>query len=130
MDASKEKMQSIDRLLRRSDFLAVQQSGRKWVSKSLILQIAENPPASSAASIRFGLTATKKSCGGAVSRNRIRRRLRAAAYDILPDHARSGHDYVLIGRADTALRSYDELKADLQWCLRRLHAPAPVANVQ
>ena len=123
MHASTDQMNTVDRLLRRSDFLRVQAAGRKWVSKTVIVQMAENTPENSEATARkprFGLTVTKKSCGKAVTRNRIRRRLRAAAYDILPDHALWGHDYVLIGRADTETVAYDQLAADLKWCLKRL----------
>ncbi len=116
MHSSKEQMKTIDRLRRRSEFLSVSQKGKKWVSRSLILQAS----VSAHSQLRFGLTVTKKISGSAVHRNRIRRRLRAAAYDVMPFHAASGFDYVLIGRADTATRSYAELTADLTWCLKRL----------
>jgi ribonuclease P protein component len=126
MHASTDQMKTVDRLLRRSDFLRVQKTGRKWVSKTVVVQMAPNAPetgAGTAAKPRFGLTVTKKSCGKAVTRNRIRRRLRAAAYDILPANALPGHDYVLIGRIDTETAAYDRLAADLKWCLKRLQKP-------
>lgn len=118
MHASKESMQSVARLLKRADFLATQASGKKWVSKSVILQIANNADGA----IRFGLTVTKKVSKSAVVRNRIRRRMRAAAYDVIAARSAPGHDYVLIGREDTATRSYAELIADLEWCIKRLGA--------
>lgn len=112
-------MTTTGRLLKRPEFLRVQAAGRKWVSKSVIVQVAPG----SGDDIRFGLTVTKKSCGNAVHRNRIRRRLRAAAYDIFPDNAAKGHDYVLIGRPDSGTTPYETLTADLKWCLKRLHQP-------
>ncbi len=121
MRASTEQMKTVDRLLRRSDFLRVQKAGRKWVSKSVIVQIAPGDlPQNDIPKARFGLTVTKKSCGNAVTRNRIRRRLRAAAYDVLPQSGQPGRDYVLIGRAETETAPYDQLAADLKWCLKRL----------
>ena len=119
MKATKAQIKSLDRLKKRSDFLSAQAAGRKWVSKSLILQAADN----GGQGLRFGLTVSRKTSKSAVVRNRIKRRLRAAARDVLPQGAQPGTDYVLIGRPETAARSYDEITADLAWCLRRLAGP-------
>jgi ribonuclease P protein component len=115
MQAIKQKMKNLDRLRKRSDFLRVKNAGKSWVSKSLILQIAENIGSER----RFGITASKRTSPRAVDRNRIKRRLRAVIYEILPD-AVSGMDYVLIGRSATLTHSYEDLKKDLSWCLRKL----------
>ena len=115
MFASKAQMKEIDRLQRRSDFLRLNKDGRKWVAKGLILLVCENGREES----RFGLTVTRRLSKSAVVRNRIKRRLRAAAYDILPE-ARKGMDYVLIGRPETATRLYADLQKDLKWCLGKL----------
>lgn len=57
-------------------------------------------------------------------RNRAKRRLRAAAAEILGPEGRDGWDYVLIGRADsTANLSFKRLLADLTKALDRVHAP-------
>lgn len=116
MKATRDQIKTIDRLKRRSDFLAVQGSGRKWVSQSLVLQVREN----GLDICRFGLTVSKKTDKSAVIRNRIRRRLRAASRDILPLYAKPGHDYVLVGRAVARDKTYDALKNDLLWCLKRM----------
>lgn len=116
MNATKEQIKSLGRLQKRSDFLRIQGTGIKWVSKSLILQAADNPDAT----IRFGLTVSKKTSTSAVVRNRIKRRLRAAACEVLPVTARAGADFVLIGRAETETRSYDDIKKDLAWCIRKM----------
>ena len=123
MKASKEQIKSLGRLQKRSDFLRVQGTGTKWVSKSLILQAGDNPDAT----VRFGLTVSKKISTSAVVRNRIKRRLRAAARDVLPATARPGADFVLIGRTDTATRSYDDIKKDLAWCVRKMGYACPEA---
>ena len=96
--------------------MPVQKTNRKWVSPSLILQVRENQRDH----CRFGLTVTKKISKSAVVRNRIRRRLRAAACDVLPGSAASGYDFVLIGRKETETLEYAKLTGDLRWCVKRL----------
>lgn len=71
--------------------------------------------------IRLGITASRR-VGNAVARNRVRRRLRAAAELVLPRHGKPGYDYVLIGRAATLHRPWSALLADLTEALRRLRA--------
>ena len=116
MYASKSKMQEMDRLKKRSDFLRAQKSGQKWVSRGLILIAAEN----GLNEARFGLTVTKKLEKSAVRRNRMKRRLRAVAYDVLPNSASHGMDYIIIARRETAQRLYKDLQKDLLWCLGKL----------
>jgi ribonuclease P protein component len=69
--------------------------------------------------IRVGFTTSKK-VGSAVERNRARRRLRAAAAEILPEGGQPGTDYVLIGRKTTLGRAYADLRGDLAGAVRRL----------
>ena len=73
--------------------------------------------------MRVGFTVTKK-IGGAVVRNRMKRRFRALAREALPEHGIPGADHVLIGRAGGIERPYAELTADLIKALRKLHAKA------
>lgn len=71
--------------------------------------------------IRYGLTASKK-VGGAVTRNRARRRLRALAFEVLPLSGRAGWDYVLVARADaTVSRRYALMRDDLVGALAAAH---------
>lgn len=107
---------ALETLRKRREFLAVQGKGRKWVSQGLILQTRPNDGAVK----RIGFTVSKKVDKSAVRRNRIKRRLRAVAADVLRSHAAAGHDYVLVGRPQTAIRPYAALCEDLKWCLRRL----------
>ena len=118
MFATKDQLENLGRLQKRSDFLRVQAAGRKWVSQSVIVQLAPNEGQGT----RFGVTATKKLSKRAVGRNRIKRRLRAAACDVLPGAMPAHHDVVLIGRHATLDKPYTDLCNDLRWCLKRLQA--------
>lgn len=96
--------------------MALNRKGRKWTAHGMVLQAMPN----NLGIIRVGYTVTKKTEISAVKRNRIKRRLRAAAADIIPVIAAPSHDYVLIGRQMSATRPYDALCADLKWCLGKL----------
>lgn len=66
--------------------------------------------------IGIGFTVTKKE-GNAAVRNRIKRRFRAAAREILPDCGAAGADYVIIGRQAAAEAPFPSLLADLKEAL-------------
>jgi ribonuclease P protein component len=106
-------------LRRRAEFLAAAQSGKKWVAPGLIVQAGMPPKPTEESIVRYGLTASGK-IGGAVVRNRARRRMRALAHDVLPVHAKPGYDYVLIARHNTPTRSYADLRKDLVMALKKL----------
>ena len=108
---------AIVRLKRREDFLKVAGTRRKCAVAGLVLQAGRGP--ADARSIRVGFTATKK-LGGAVVRNRAKRRLRAAAAAVLPVAGTRGYDYVLVARAGTLDRSWPALLDDLRKALEAL----------
>tara|TARA_A100001037_G_scaffold305933_1_gene348123 strand:+ start:2903 stop:3331 length:429 start_codon:yes stop_codon:yes gene_type:complete len=114
---------SIARLPKRRDFLRVAAEKRRWAAPGLVLQAAPVPDDANVptAEIRVGFTATRK-IGDAVTRNRARRRLRAAVRDVVPAQARTGLDYVVIARATTANRKFDALVCDLVTALKRCDA--------
>jgi ribonuclease P protein component len=108
------------RLKTRADFLRVAATGARAARPGLVLQAAAQPQAGEgSAPPRIGFTASRR-VGNAVARNRAKRRLRAAAAAVLPDRGRAGTDYVLIARADTGVRLYAELLADLEGALRQV----------
>lgn len=72
--------------------------------------------------VRVGLTVTKK-IGNSVVRNRLKRRLRALAWAMLPEAGHIGCDHVLIGRGDGVDRDFAMLEADLAKALRRTVTP-------
>lgn len=109
-----------DRLKKRADFLRAQK-GIRQRSTGLTLEICATPdPIGQDGRFRLGFTASRK-VGGAVERNRAKRRLRAAARAILPLQARERTDYVLIARPATLTRPYAELMKDLAHCLAAAH---------
>lgn len=112
----------LPRLLRRADFLRAAR-GVKAAAPGLVLQDRRRAPEETGDDTcpRVGFTASRK-VGGAVVRNRARRRLRAVAVDVLSRRAEAGHDYVLIARAVTAERPYDDLLADLEKALTRIQS--------
>ena len=105
---------AVDRLKRRPEFLRVAGKGRKWVTPGLILQACPRPDRDGPP--RVGFTASRK-VGNAVARNRARRRLRVLADRLLPALGVSGHDYVIVARAETIRRPFAALEADLQGAL-------------
>jgi ribonuclease P protein component len=79
--------------------------------------------------IRAGFTATRK-IGGAVTRNRAKRRLREAARLLLPLHGEAARDYVFIARGGTANRPWLRLLDDVKSALISLAANQTPAGVR
>ena len=115
MHTRKQDLSDIKVLTDRRSFLDIQSNGKKWVSHGLIVQIKENDLGIK----RVGFTVSKKVDKSAVKRNRIKRRLRAVAADILSVHAKESCDYILVGKKASATRPYDSMINDLKWCLKK-----------
>jgi ribonuclease P protein component len=92
-------VQRRNRLSRSRDFDAVYRHGRSVSTRFLVLYRfeREDDPEGEA---RLGIAVPKK-IGGAVTRNRIKRRLREVWRELLPDIP-GGADYVLLVRAPLA----------------------------
>ncbi len=101
------------RLTQRRDYLRVARKCRKAVMPGLVLQAARPDKATVGQGPRIGFTASRK-VGNAVARNRARRRLKSAMNDVFAGHADDRMDYVVIARAATVTRPYDELIKDLR----------------
>ena len=116
---------AVFRLKRRADFLRVARTRRKWVTPGLILQARtrtiEDLSGGDTEVLRVGFTVSRK-VGNAVVRNRVRRRLRDAAGQIISEQAKAGHDFVIIGRAGSLKRSFAALRCDLEKALKQLDA--------
>ena len=68
--------------------------------------------------MRLGITVTKK-IGGAVVRNRMKRRFRALAREVLPEAGMVGADHVLIGRSGGIERDFGALRDELRKALAK-----------
>jgi ribonuclease P protein component len=101
---------------RRRDFLAAN-AGKRAPMPGFVLLM--HPRDDADATKRVGFTVTKK-IGNAVVRNRMKRRLRALARELLPAGGTPGADHVLIGRSGGIERPYDQLRAELTKALRKV----------
>ncbi len=115
MHVCKKELPANEMLTARRDFVTVQNKGKKWVAKGLVLQIYKND----FGIIRTGYTISKKVSKSAVKRNRVKRRLRSVVADVMPC-MESGYDYILVGRKETLTRPYTVLVSDLKWCLKKM----------
>jgi ribonuclease P protein component len=96
-------------LRKRADFLAANR-GRRASMPGFVLLVRDRKDADPA--MRVGFTVTKK-IGGAVVRNRMKRRFRALAREIVPAKGFPGSDHVMIGRAGGVERDFGQLRSEL-----------------
>jgi ribonuclease P protein component len=110
----------VDHLRKRADFLRAARGIRR-VEGAITLETCPTPQAEALPGrLRVGFTASKK-IGNAVTRNRAKRRLRAAASQLLPLLGRGGHDYVLVARGTTVARPFPALLSDITTALKAAH---------
>ena len=109
----------IQRLVRRSEYLKVARARKYVATKGLILQFETKDLNVDGSAPRVGYTVSKK-VGNAVTRNRARRRLKSVVNDVLNSSIELPLDLVLIGKANTLQRTYDELLEDLRFALKNV----------
>lgn len=66
-----------------------------------------------------------KKIGNAVTRNRIRRRLKAALTELAPALAQPGFDYVVVARPVAFSRPYADIVGDLTRAFAIIHSGKP-----
>src|SRR5688500_13979909 len=108
-----QEAQRLTTIKKRADFLAAN-GGRRASTPGFILLVRDRKDSNPG--MRVGFTVTKK-IGGAVVRNRMKRRFRALARDIVPAKGFSGSDHVMIGRSKGVERDFGELRSDLEGAL-------------
>ena len=110
----------LPRLKQRPEFLKVAATGQKWVAPGLIVQVCKRSyRETNTNEARIGFTVSRK-VGNSVKRNRVRRRLRAAAEIVMTKHAQKGNDFVIIGRKSTLKRPFPALITDMTLALKKL----------
>ncbi len=117
-------------LKKRAQFLRLAR-GRKIWGTSFILQSAKQKlPATQEKEKRkqaqIGYTVTKK-MGNAPTRNRIKRRLRAASAKCSL-HFKPEYDYVLVGKREALWQDFSTLVKELENCLNKIHKGQKYSN--
>lgn len=105
----------IETIGRRADFLAAN-AGKRVPMPSFVLLVRRRGDDNTA--MRLGITVTKK-IGNAVVRNRMKRRFRSLAREVLPLSGVSGADHILIGRSSGVERDFDDLRRELAKALEK-----------
>ncbi len=118
------KPRGIGKLTRRADYLAAN-GGLRSATPGFVLLV--RPRGDDDPAIRLGITVSKK-VGGAVVRNRMKRRFRELARAVLPDSGIAGADHVLVGRAGGIERPFADLRNELEQALGKLVCKAGVAR--
>jgi ribonuclease P protein component len=111
-----QEAQRLTIIKKRADFLAAN-GGKRASTPGFILLVRDRKDQDQA--MRVGFTVTKK-IGGAVVRNRMKRRFRALAREIVPAKGVPGADHVMIGRANGIEREFGLLRTELAGALDRL----------
>lgn len=113
--AGSHRLPKSRRLLKRKDFLAVREHGTSKGGRFLVVGLLADPGVET---FQFGLVTTKR-CGGAVVRNRIRRRLREIVR-MDQDFIRHGFKFTLIARHTAATASHGQLRQEWRRLAARL----------
>ena len=115
----------ISRLKRRADFQRAARGRRARMDAFALQANRRTAPEGTAddAGPRLGFTVTKK-LGGAVLRNRIRRRLKEAVRLSRDLETRPDHDYVVMAEREALRRRFDLLQADLIRAFSLVHSSA------
>lgn len=106
-----------DRLLRSGEFQHVTRHGRRVVVRAFVVLVAEPQPAASGSRPRLGVTVSRR-VGGAVVRNRVKRRIREW-FRRDRRRLRGGLDLVVIARRDAARLTGAEVAERLREAVER-----------
>jgi ribonuclease P protein component len=116
--ARPQEAQRLVILKKRADFLAAN-AGKRLPTPGFVLLVHNRDDGDPTK--RIGFTVTKK-IGNAVVRNRMKRRFRALARELVPAQGIPGADHVMIGRAGGIERDFATLRSDLGRALERARA--------
>lgn len=111
-----DRMERRYRLKKNRAFQYVYRRGQSVACRNLVMLLAPGKE------LKVGFSVSKKT-GNAVTRNRIKRRLRECFRPYLGD-VKTGL-YVIVARASAAEAAFDELKKDVRYLLKKQHALLP-----
>lgn len=98
-------MQFSESLKKNKDFQLTYKKGKSYANRYLVMYVRENGTSGN----RLGLSVSKK-VGNSVVRHRVTRLLRES-YRLQEEHFRRGYDVIVIARASTKDRSYQEIES-------------------
>lgn len=108
------------RIRRKKEYEAVFQKGRKCVRSFLVVFIL---PRDEKGPSRLGMAVSRK-VGKAVTRNRVRRRLREI-FRLHYHEIQAPHDIVVVARPDAATAQFSELESSYRSALKKLGLRLP-----
>ena len=104
----------LKKIKKRVDFVIISKKGKKKFTQGFILQKYKRDFTSEKKenAARVGFTITKK-IGGAVVRNKVKRRFSAIIKEVSNYYLKKNYDYVIIANKKSLVMDYKELKNDV-----------------
>lgn len=112
-------MAALPTITSRDEFVRVAKEGGVVKTAGVVVQFSALPHGSQKQDLCLGYTASRK-VGGAVQRNKAKRRLRAATNAVVPSFGLSNMSLVFIAKPSTLTRPYERLIADLRYALHKV----------
>ena len=109
-------MNKLETLKSSKDFQRAK-SGLFFRSKSFLLQAYEDK---SYNKVKVGYTVSKQN-GNAVVRNKIKRRLRVLAKNIIGEYGIKNWNYVLIGKKNSLIEDFKNLEFEMNTAIKKIH---------
>ena len=110
-------MNKLETLKSSEDFQRAK-SGLFFRSKSFLLQAYEDK---SCKKVRVGYTVSKQN-GNAVVRNKIKRRLRVIAKNIIGEYGIKNWNYVIIGKKNSLIEDFKNLEFEMNTAIKKIHS--------
>ena len=110
-------MNKLETLKSSKDFQRAK-SGLFFRSKSFLLQAYEDKTYDK---VRVGYTVSKQN-GNAVVRNKIKRRLRVIAKNIIGEYGIKNWNYVIIGKKNSLIEDFKNLEFEMNTAIKKIHS--------
>ena len=104
----------INTLKRNKEFRVVYGRGRSAAAKNLVLFVLKRRGGGT----RPGFSISKK-IGGAVTRNKVRRRLKAMYSDIAKRYVFNNYDIIFVARQPVCASAYSAVASEMEYLLRK-----------